>query len=56
MYLSNTLSRAYLPTTKRSPAEEEAERILGIDFLPISEPQLVEIQHETAAGPVMQSL
>ena len=56
MYLSDTLSRAYLPTTDRSPAEKEAERIHGIDFLPISEPQLVEIQHETATDPVMQSL
>ena len=56
MYLSDTLSRAYLPTTDRSPAEKEAERIHGIDSLPISEPQLVEIQHETAADPVMQSL
>ena len=53
MYLSDTLSRAYLPTTDRSPAEKEVERIHGIDFLPISEPQLVEIQHETAADPVM---
>ena len=56
MYLSDTLSRAYLPTTDRSPAEKEAERIHGIDFLPISEPQLVEFQHETATDPVMQSL
>ena len=56
IYLSDTLSRAYLSTTDRSPAEEEAERIHGSDFLPISEPQLVEVQHETAADPVMQAL
>lgn len=48
------LSRAYLPTTDPSPAEEETERIHGIDFLPIS--RLVQIQHETAANPFMQSL
>ena len=56
IYLSDTLSRAYLSTTDRSPAEEEAERIHGSDFLPISEPQLVEVQHETAADLVMQAL
>ena len=56
MYMSDTLSLAYLPTLDRSPAEKEAERIHGIDFLPISEPQQVEIQHETATDPVMQSL
>ena len=32
MYLSDTLSRAYLPTTDRSPAEKEAERMHEIDF------------------------
>ena len=56
IYLSDTLSRAYLSITDRSSAEEEAERIHGSDFLSISEPQLVEVQHETAADPVMQSL
>ena len=56
MYLSDTLSCAYLPTTDHSPAEKEAERIHGIDFLLISEPQLVEIQHETTGEPVIQSL
>ena len=56
MYLADTLSRAYLPTTARSPAEEETERIHAVDFLPISEPQLAEIQRETAADSVLQSL
>ena len=37
MYLADTLSRAYLPTTSRSVAEEEVERIHAVDFLPISE-------------------
>ena len=56
MYLADTLSRAYLPTTARYPAEEEIERIHAVDFLPISEPQLIEIQRETAADSVLQSL
>ena len=56
MYLADTLSRAYLPTTGRSPAEEETERIHAVDFLPISEPQLAEIQRETATDSVLQSL
>ena len=32
------------------------QRIHAVDFLPISEPQLAEIQHETAADSVLQSL
>ena len=56
MYLADILSCAYLPTTSRSVAEEEVERIHAVDFLPISEPQLVEIQRETAADPTLQSL
>ena len=56
MYLADTLSRAYLPTTGRSPAEEETERIHAVDFLPISEPQLAEIQQKTATDSVLQSL
>lgn len=44
MYLADTLSHAYLPTTSRSVAEEKVERIHAVDFLPISELQLVEIQ------------
>ena len=56
MYLADTLSRAYLPTTDRSSTEKEVERIHAVDFLAISEPQLVEIQQETAADPVLQSL
>ena len=56
MYLADTLSRANLPTTARSPAEEETECIHAVDFLPILEPQLAEIQRETAADSVLQSL
>ena len=58
MFLADTLSRVYLPTTTRSPAGEETERIhaYAVDFLPISEPQLAEIQRETAADSVLQSL
>ena len=54
MRLADTLSRAYLPTTARSPAEQETERIHAVDSLPISEPQLAEIQRETAVDPVLQ--
>ena len=56
MYLVDTLSRAYLPTTARSPTEEETELIHAVEFLPISEPQLAEIQCETAADSVLQWL
>ena len=56
MHLADTLSCAYLLTEDRSPAEEEAEQIHAVDFLPISKPQLLEIQCETAADPVLQSL
>ena len=56
MYLSDTLSRAYLPTTDHSPTEKEVEQIHAVDFLAILEPQLAEIQQETAAELVLQSL
>ena len=56
MHLADTLSRVYLPTDDQSPAEAEVERINAVDFLPISEPQLLEIQRVTAADPVLQSL
>ena len=56
MHLADTLSRAYLPTTARSPAEQKTERIHAVVFLPISEPQLAEIQRETTADPVLKSL
>ena len=56
MYLADTLSRAYLPTTGRSPAEDKTERIHAVDFLPISEPQLAEIQRETAVDSVLSAL
>jgi len=56
MYLADMLSSACLPTTTRSPADEETERIHAVDFLPISEPQLPEIQCETATDSVLQYL
>ena len=56
MHLADTLSRAYLPTEDQSPAEAEAERIHSVDFLALSELQLLEIQRETAVDPVLQSL
>ena len=56
--LKITVSRAYLPTTARSPAEENLRRNKSIQLVlwPISEPQLAEIQCETAADSVLQSL
>ena len=48
MYLTDTLSRAFLKNTIQSKPEEEAETIDATDFLSISEPQLREIQAETA--------
>ena len=56
MYLADNLSCAYLPTTVRSPTEEEVEPIHAVEFLPISEPHLAEIQRETAADSVLQCL
>ena len=56
IYLADTLSCAYLPTTDHSSTEKEVERIHAVDFLAISEPQLVEIQQETAADRVLQSV
>ena len=56
MYLADTLSRAFLKTTVQSKAEEKAETIHAIDFLPISEPQLREIQAETAQDDSLQQL
>ena len=56
MYLADTLSRAFTKTTDRSRVEEETESIHAIDFLPISEPQLREIQAETAQDDALQQL
>ena len=56
MYLADTLSRAFMKTTDRSRVEEETESIHAIDFLPISEPQLREIQAETAQDDALQQL
>ena len=55
-FVTDTLSHAYLPTTDRSLTEKEVEQIHAVDFLAILEPQLAEIQQETAAEPVLQSL
>ena len=55
-FVTDTLSRTYLPTTDRSLTEKEVEQIHAVDFLAILEPQLAEVQQETAAEPVLQSL
>ena len=56
MYLEDTLSRAYLKNEVRSPVEQEVETIHMMDFLPISEPQLREIQEATQCDPTLQAL
>jgi len=56
IYLADTLSRASLKNITQSKAEEETESIHATDFLPISEPQLKEIQAETARGDTLQQL
>ena len=56
MYLADTLSRAYLKNEARSPVEQEVETIHMMNFLPISEPQLREIQEATQCDPTLQAL
>ena len=56
MYLADALSRASLQNTTQSKAEDETESIHATDFLPISEPQLKEIQAETAQDDTLQQL
>ena len=56
MYLADTLSRASLKNITQSKAEEETESIHATDFLPISEPQLKEIQAETGRDDTLQQL
>ena len=58
MVLADTFSRACLPTSERqkSETEEEVETIHMINHLPISEPQLKEIQRETTHDTTLQSL
>ena len=56
MYLADTLSRASLKNVTQSKAEEETESIHATDLLPISEPQLKEIQAETGRDDTLQQL
>ena len=56
MYLADTLSRAFLKSSIQSKAEKETETIHATDFLPISEPQLREIQAETSQDDTLQQL
>lgn len=56
LYLADTLSRASLPSTKRTRTEEETEVLCAIDFAAISQPQLQEIADHTITDPVCQSL
>ena len=55
MALADTLSRACLPTSERQKSEtKEVETIHMINHLPISEPQLKEIQRETTRDTTLQ--
>ena len=56
MYLADTLSRASLKNITQSKAVEETESTHATDFLPISEPQLKEIQAETGQDNTLQQL
>ena len=57
MYLADTLSRAYFPQTPTpGKSDEEVEGIHSVNFLPVSEPKIQEIRHETANDPVLQSV
>ena len=53
MYLADTLSRAFLPTTGR---EKEFDKINMVDYLPIRPERLSEIKRETEKDDVLQSL
>ena len=55
MYLADTLSRAAI-TGYRSEVEEEVESIHAVDYLPISEPQVLEIREETSRDETLQML
>ena len=56
MYVPDTLSRAHLKSCERSAAEIETEHVHATQFLPMSEPQITEIQQETAKDDTMQHL
>ena len=59
MYMANTLSRAYLqePGIKtRSPMEVEAESINMLQFLPVKELTLSEIQQHTEMDDELRAL
>ena len=56
MYMADTLSRAYLKNEARSPVEQKVATIHMMDFLPISELQLREIQEATQCDPTLQAL
>ena len=51
VHLADTLSRVFWPTTARSPAKQETERIHAVGFLPFSEPQLPTLFRATASYP-----
>ena len=58
MFLADTLSQASLKKDEgqKSETQEEAEHIHMINHLPISQPQLKEIQKETTNDKTLQLL
>ena len=58
MYLTHTLTRAYLSLspkdTLRSETEKKVESIHAVDYLAISEQQHSEIKQEAAKDPTLQ--
>ena len=54
MYLADTLSRAYLQQTDRTPMEIAVESIHMANFIPLSKQRLTEIQQATASDSTLQ--
>ena len=56
MYLADTLSRAYLPTSTKSGPQDDLLHVHMTQFLPISDQRLEAIRKATKTDSVMQSL
>ena len=54
MYLADTLSRVYLPTTENN--QGEFERVNALKFLPMSEERQEQIRQSTDSDEVLQQL
>lgn len=56
LWLADTLSRAPLHSTAKSPVEEHIEHVNMVQYLPISEPRLREIRQHTEDDVILQTL